>query len=235
MIAALHKITQGANEMTNRALVIGASGGIGTALAAALAERGAVVTRLSRSGDGFDITDPEKVTSVLRGLEGVFDMILVASGILAPEGGRPEKALSEIDADTMADVFAANTIGPALVLRHLPRLLPREGRAIVGVISARVGSIGDNRLGGWYSYRASKAAVNQIVHTAAIEIARKRPEAVLVALHPGTVETAFTQAYYVHDKVAPEVAAANLLAVMDRLSPAESGGFYDWAGKPVPW
>ncbi|SPH24417.1 C-factor [Defluviimonas aquaemixtae] len=221
--------------MTNRALVIGASGGIGAALAEALIARGAEVTRLSRSGGAFDITDPETVASALCGLDGPFDMILVASGMLAPEGGRPEKALAEIDAVAMARVFAVNAIGPALVLRHVPRLLPRGRRAIVGVLSARVGSIGDNRLGGWYSYRASKAAVNQIVHTAAIEIARQRPEVMLAALHPGTVETAFTEAYRAHHKVAPDVAAANLLAVLDRLTPADSGGFYDWAGKPVPW
>ena len=221
--------------MMSRALVIGASGGIGAALATALAAQGAEVTSLSRSANGLDITDPEQVSSRLCALEGTFDTILVASGILAPEGDRPEKSLSQIDAVAMAGVFAVNAIGPALVLRHLPRLLPREGRAVVGVLSARVGSIGDNMLGGWYSYRASKAAVNQIIHTAAIEIARKRPEAVLVALHPGTVETAFTQAYPGHDKMSPGKAAANLLTVLNRLTPADSGGFYDWAGKQVAW
>jgi len=221
--------------MTNRALVIGASGGIGAALCSGLAARGAEVTRLSRATNGFDITDPSRVQSLMDGLKGTFDTVLIASGILAAEGERPEKSLSEIDADNMARVLAVNAIGPALVLRHLPRILPGNDRSVVGVLTARVGSIGDNQLGGWYSYRAAKAAANQIVHTAAIEIARKRKEAVVVALHPGTVQTPFTSAYPAHQKVSPEEAASNIISVLDRLTPAESGGFFDWMGKSVPW
>ena len=168
-------------------------------------------------------------------LDGLFDTVLIATGILAPDGARPEKALSEINAAQMVRVLAVNAIGPALVLRHLPRLLPSRGRAVVGVLTARVGSIGDNRLGGWYSYRAAKAAANQIVHTASIEIARKRKSAVVVALHPGTVHSPFTRDFPAHQKVSPEQAAANILAVLDQLRPEDSGGFFDWAGKPVPW
>ena len=219
----------------NRALVIGASGGIGAALCAALSERGYDVTGLSRSADGIDFAEPDSVTSRLEALSGPFGMILVASGVLAPEGARPEKSLAEIDASRMAEVMTANAIGPALVLRHAPRLLPRNGRSVVGVLTARVGSIGDNRLGGWYSYRASKAAANQIVHTAAIEIARTHPGALVVALHPGTVATEFTRDYPAHRKVAPAEAAGNLLGVLDGLEPQQTGQFFDWAGKPVPW
>jgi NAD(P)-dependent dehydrogenase (short-subunit alcohol dehydrogenase family) len=131
--------------------------------------------------------------------------------------------------------MAVNAIGPALVLSQLPRLLPRDALCKVGVLTARVGSIGDNGLGGWYSYRAAKAAANQIVHTAAIEIARQRKQAVVVALHPGTVETAFSRAYPGHRMVTPDAAAGNLLSVLDGLTPAETGGFFDWAGKRVPW
>lgn len=221
--------------MPERALIIGATGGIGSALSETLAARGANVTRLSRRDDRFEITDAPQVCQLLKVLSPPFDMILVASGILAPNGARPEKSLAEIDAEAMAQVIAVNAIGPALVLKEVPRLLPRRGRALVGVLTARVGSIGDNRLGGWYSYRAAKAAANQIVRTAAIEIARKCPEAVVVALHPGTVETQFTQDYPGHAKVSPKLAASNLLSVLEGLSPADSGGFYDWAGKPVPW
>jgi len=221
--------------MLNRALVIGASGGIGAALCAHLSERGSAVTRLSRAADGFDITDPSRVKAAMDGLEGPFDIVLIASGILAPEGNRPEKALSEIDADSMARVMAVNAIGPALVLRHLPQLLPTKDRSVVGVLTARVGSIGDNRLGGWYSYRAAKAAANQIVHTASIEIARKRKNAVVVALHPGTVQTPFTEDYPAHRKVPAEEAASNIVSVLDQLTPEDSGGFFDWKGKPVPW
>lgn len=218
-----------------RALIIGASGGIGAAMAADLRAQGAEVTGLSRRGTGFDVTDPTSVSAGLSALDGVFDRVVIATGILAPEGASPEKSLSAIDADIMAQVMAINAIGPALILRDLPRLLPRDRRCVVGVLTARVGSIGDNRMGGWYAYRAAKAAANQITHTAAIEIARKRPDAIVVALHPGTVATAFTQDYPGHDKVTPDEAARNLLSVMDALTADQTGGFFDWAGKPVPW
>lgn len=221
--------------MARRALVIGASGGIGEALCKALATNGSEVTRLSRDVDGFDMTDPASLDLALNSLRGPFDTVLITSGILAPEDARPEKSLAEIDAKNMAHVMAVNAIGPALVLQNLPRLLPQDTRCVVGVLTARVGSISDNHLGGWYSYRASKAAANQIVRTAAIEIARKRKEAVVVSLHPGTVETSFTKAYPGHPKVAPNEAATNLVEVLDQLTPAQNGGFFDWAGKPVPW
>lgn len=224
-----------AGLVMEHALIIGASGGIGAALADALAARGADVTRLSRSADGLDITDEASVAAHLGALDGPFDRIIVASGILAPEGGAPEKALSSVSADAMAKVFAANAIGPALVLKHAQRLIPRDRACRIAVLTARVGSIGDNAMGGWYSYRAAKAAANQIVHTAAIEIGRKRREAVVVALHPGTVATPFTSGYPAHKKVEADVAAENLLRVMDGLSPADTGGFFDWAGKRVPW
>lgn len=224
-----------ARAMTGRALVIGASGGIGAALAAALDARGDAVTALSRSGDGFDITDPHSVSTHMTALKGPFDTILIASGILSPEDSRPEKSLAEINAETMAQVMAVNAIGPALVLAQIPRLLPRRGRGVVGVLTARVGSIGDNGLGGWYSYRASKAAANQIVRTAAIEIARKHPDAAVVALHPGTVETGFTRDFPAHRKVSATQAADNLLRVLDSLTPAQTGQFFDYAREVVPW
>ncbi len=217
-----------------RSLIIGASGGIGAALAAELRNQGDAVLTLSRSADGFDVTDPETVSRLLDGLEPGFDRIIVAVGILAPDGGAPEKALSAIDAAAMARVFAVNTIGPALILRHLPRLLAAGGRC--GVLSARVGSIGDNGIGGWHSYRASKAALTQVVHGAALELNRHDKAAVLVALHPGTVETRFTAAYAGrHAMVPAEQAARNLLAVLAGLGPEQSGGFFDWQGDAVPW
>ncbi|WP_085880734.1 SDR family NAD(P)-dependent oxidoreductase [Roseisalinus antarcticus] len=219
----------------DKALIIGASGGIGAALVGEAERRGAAVTGLSRRGDGLDVTDPASVDRAMKRLDGPFDTIIIATGILAPEGGGPEKALGAIEPASMAAVFAANAIGPALLLGHAERLLPREGRSAVGVLSARVGSIGDNRIGGWHSYRASKAAVNQIVRGAAIEIGRKRPEATVAALHPGTVETAFTASYPGHKKVSAQVAAGRLLDVLDSLSPAQTGGFFAYDGSPVPW
>lgn len=217
------------------ALVIGASGGIGAALVRTLESRGTRVTALSRSEDGLDMADEGAVNRVLGRQEGTFGLIVVACGILAPEGLWPEKALGQISGSAMAQVFAVNAIGPALVLRHAPRLLPRKGRSVLAVLTARVGSIGDNRLGGWYSYRASKAAANQIVRTAAIEMGRSHRDAAIVALHPGTVDTPFTADYPAHRKVGPDEAAGNLLDVIDGIGPDQSGQFFDWAGQEVPW
>lgn len=216
-----------------RSLVVGASGGIGAALVSVLSVRGEVVG-LSRSGNGLDVTDEASIARVMGGLSGTFDRVVVATGALGGAGGRPEKTLRALDAAGLAAQFAVNAMGPALVVKHALRLLPKDRVVQVGVLSARVGSIGDNGLGGWYSYRASKAALNQLIHSAAIEVARSHPMAVLACLHPGTVATGFTEGYG-HDKVAPDVAAANLLAVLDALTPPQSGGFYDWAGQVIPW
>lgn len=215
--------------------MIGASGGIGQAVVKSLLADGVHVTALSRMTDGLDVTDPVSVDRHLQNLDGPYDLIFVATGILAPDGHAPEKSLEAIDARAMADTFAANAIGPALVLRHAPRLLPKAGRAVCAVLTARVGSIGDNGLGGWYAYRASKAAANQITRTAAIEIGRKRKDAIVVALHPGTVETPFTAGYPGHRKVTGAQAAANLLSVVANLTPDQSGGFFDYAGDAIPW
>lgn len=218
------------------ALVIGASGGIGRAVADALEASSASVVRLSRSGDGLDITREGSVQTCLSAIEGAFDLIFVATGALEIDGHAPEKTLKSVNAEAMARQFAVNAIGPALVLKHSQSLIPRDRRAVFAVLSARVGSIGDNGLGGWYSYRAAKAAVNQIVHTAAIEMRRTHPHSICAALHPGTVETAFTRDYLGrHPAVTPPVAAANLLSVVDGLTTDQSGGFFDWAGKEVPW
>jgi len=217
-----------------RALVIGASGGIGSACVKELARRGYDVTGLSRSVDGLDVTDAGSVARVLGALEAPFEVVFVATGTLAT-GAAPEKALGAIDAGRMLGVMAVNAVGPALILRDLEQLLPRQGPCVVGVLSARVGSIGDNRMGGWYSYRASKAALNQIIHGAAIELGRKRKESVVVALHPGTVETPFSADYGGHTKMPAGQAARQLCDVLLGLSPAQSGGFFDYAGKVVPW
>ena len=136
----------------------------------------------------------------------------------------------------MADQFALNCIGPSLILKHSLRLLPKDRRAVFAALSARVGSIGDNRLGGWYSYRTAKAALNQMIHTASIEVARTHKQAICVALHPGTVATDFTAKYLGrHPAVPAGDAAQNLLRVIDGLTPDQTGQFFDWKGASVPW
>ena len=223
------------NEM-KRALVVGASGGIGSAVVAALEARGVEVTGLSRSGNGFFVTDEASVAAHLGALEGPFDLILVATGALEIDGATPEKTIRDLTPKAMLDQFALNCIGPAMVLKHGLSLLPRDRRAVMAVLSARVGSIGDNRLGGWYAYRTAKAAVNQVVHSAAIELARSHKQALCVALHPGTVATEFTRKYLGrHPSVPAKEAAENLLSVIDGLAPTDTGGFFDWAGKAVDW
>lgn len=219
----------------SRALVVGASGGIGAALVAELGARGHDVVVLSRSGSGLDITDEDSVARALGELDGPFDTILVATGALTCTRDAPEKSLRELGAEELVAQFRLNAVGPALVLKHAVGLLPRDRRSVVGILSARVGSIGDNRLGGWYSYRSSKAALNALVHGAAVEIARSRRRAVVACLHPGTVSTAFTEGYPDHDKVAPDAAARNLLDVLEALEPDRSGGFFDYAGAEIPW
>lgn len=224
-----------------RALVVGSSGGIGGALAAALRVRGTEVVGLSRRDHGLEVTEEASVERILGRVEGVFDLIVVATGALVlnavgSERPGPEKTIRAVTAEGLMRAFAVNAVGPALVIKHSLRLMPRDRLARLGVLSARVGSIGDNGLGGWYGYRAAKAALNQLLRTASIEAARTHPQSVLVALHPGTVETGLAPAYRVgHPAVAPAVAAANLLQVLDGLGPADTGRFLDWKGEEVPW
>lgn len=223
-----------------RVVIIGASGGIGAALAALHRGRGDRVIALSRADGDLDLADPasiaaaaEKVASHLAG-DGL-DRLLIATGMLRGDKAEPEKNLASLTADALAESFAINAIGPALVLRHFVPLLPRETPAVVAALSARVGSIADNRLGGWYGYRASKAALNQIVRTAAIELARSRPQSVCVAIHPGTVDTALSRPFQrsvpTSQLLRPTESAARIASVLDALGPSDNGQFFDWKGE----
>ena len=223
------------------AVVIGASGGIGAALLGALKAGGGYrdVVAFSRANTpGFDITDEASLRDAAASLgPAVPRLVIDATGFLHDGKQRPEKSWRELDPAQMARAFALNAIGPALIMKHFLPLLPVERVSTFATLSAKVGSIGDNRLGGWYSYRASKAALNQLVHTAAIELARSRPEAICVALHPGTVATPLSAPFA---KAGLEVrgadtAARELLAVLARLTPADSGGFFDHKGCALPW
>jgi NAD(P)-dependent dehydrogenase (short-subunit alcohol dehydrogenase family) len=213
-------------------LIIGSSGAIGGALMRA--RPGAL--GLSRRGDGCDITDEASIIAALARIDGPLTQVIVASGALELDGRGPEKTLRALDPQAMAAQFALNATGPALVLKHVLPRMPRDRRAVFVALSARVGSIGDNRAGGWYAYRAAKAALNQLIHTAAIEAARSHPQAIIAALHPGTVQSELTRKYLGgHPAVTPDEAAQNLWRVIDGLTPADTGGFLDWAGKAVVW
>jgi short-subunit dehydrogenase len=223
------------------AVVIGAGGGIGAALVGALRAGGGYrdVAAFSRSGTlPLDITDEASIRDAAASLAPAAPLLVIdATGFLHDGTHRPEKSWRELDPAQMARAFALNAIGPALLMKHFLPLLPAQGRAVFATLSARVGSIGDNRLGGWYSYRASKAALNQLVHTAAIELARSRPQAICVALHPGTVATQLSAPFA---KAGLEVrdsttAAQELLTVLARLTPVDSGGFFDHKGLALPW
>jgi len=216
------------------ALLIGDTGGIGAALGAELATRGTAVTGLSRAS-GLDVTDEASVEAALKPLTGPFDLIFVATGALT-QGQGPEKTLRHLAPPEFTGQMQLNALGPALVLKHALRLMPRDRRSVFAALSARVGSIGDNRLGGWYSYRTAKAALNQMIHTGAIELSRTHRRAICVALHPGTVETPLTAKYARgYPTVAPPQAAQNLLGVLDGLTPEDTGLFFDWRGDRVPW
>lgn len=223
------------------ALVLGASGGIGSAFLDAFEDDPtcAQATGLSRRADGFDVTDEASVADAAKRLDGEgmrFDVIVCATGALTIDGIGPEKSIRAIGADAMAAQFALNAIGPALVLKHFSGLLHRDRRSLMAFLSARVGSIGDNRLGGWISYRASKAALNQIVRTSSIEIARTRPQAVVAALHPGTVATSLSDRFSPgHERFTPDDSVRRLLAVLDALEPGQTGGFHAYDGQAIPW
>ena len=226
--------------MTGPAILFGASGGIGAALADATAAQGyGPVLRFSRRAGDFDLKDEASIArcAARAAQAGPPALVLIATGLLSHGDRRPERAIRELTPDWLAENFAINSIGPALILKHMIPLLPKQGRSVIAALSARVGSISDNRLGGWHGYRASKAALNMIVKGAALELARTRPEAVCVTLHPGTVATDLSAPFRTGsaDGVqSPAMAASALLRVLADLTPAQSGRCFAWDGQEVP-
>lgn len=232
------------------AVVVGATGGLGQALVTALVESGrfAAVHALSRSGAAIpgasagtlDVTDEDGIRRAAERLAGgpPLGLVIVATGLLHGEAVSPEKSWRALDPVALAELFRVNVIGPALVAKHLLPLFPRRGRAVFAALSARVGSISDNRVGGWYGYRASKAALNQILRTLAVELARTRPDALCIGLHPGTVDTALSrpfQAGVAEGRLfEPARAARQLLSVIDAAGPETSGRVLAWDGEVVP-
>ncbi len=243
------------SQGASAALVIGAGGGLGAALVAQLssgsgASGGAtgsapVVLALSRSTrPAINYADESSLKAAAawaaaQCAQGQLDLrlLVVATGFLHGAQGQPERSLAHLDAAYLQHVFQVNTLGPALLMKHFLPLLPKQGRCVAAFVSARVGSIGDNALGGWYGYRASKAALNQLVKTASIELARRNKDSICVALHPGTVDTALSQPFAKTGlKVRPPgEAARDVLAVLQGLTPGDTGNLIDYRGKTLPF
>ncbi|WP_375426768.1 SDR family NAD(P)-dependent oxidoreductase [uncultured Sphingomonas sp.] len=223
-----------------RAVVIGAAGGIGAALVGALREEDAEVHAFARSlaGDGrLDLTDEASIAAAAARIAPGLDLVFVATGLLHDGGRGPEKTWRDLDGDWLRRNFLVNAIGPALVAKHFLPLLARDRRSVFAALSARVGSISDNNLGGWYGYRASKAALNQLIRTIAVEERRRNPRGIVVALHPGTVDTGLSKPFQGNVQpgrlFAPDRAAVQLLDMMEGLRPVDSGKLFDWEGKEV--
>lgn len=230
--------------MSGAAVIIGASGGIGGAFEAALIDEGAfdVVHGFARSRSGpqhLDVLDEASIAAAAaHTAQGPAPtLVIVATGLLHADDRGPEKALRDLDADWLAQVYAVNTIGPALLAKHFLPIMPRTGRTVFAALSARVGSIADNRLGGWHGYRASKAALNMLVRNLAIEERRRNDRSIVVSLHPGTVDTSLSRPF--QGGVQPgrlfdaERAALQLLDVIEELRPADTGKLFDYEGKEI--
>ncbi len=227
-----------------RALVFGASGALGSAFVACLQAdaRCAGVTALSRQGhpaivleDELTLRNAAATLAATVAAEGPFHLLIDATGALTLEGQGPEKRLDDLDAKLLQRAMQVNAIGPALLLKYFSPLMASGERVIWAKLSARVGSIDDNRKGGWYGYRASKAALNMFLQTAAIEVTRRRPQAVIAALQPGTVRSRLSQPFVGKDAMAPDEAAQRLLGVLDGLQPTGRAHFVDHAGQSIPW
>ena len=224
-------------------MVFGCSGSIGAALKECLDSEKALLSTVgfSRSTTpSIDITLEDSIVAAaaeVSALDQPIRLIIDATGFLHGGDIHPEKSLSKIDGYKMAHSMAINAIGPALLLKHFLPLLPSEGKAVFCTLSARVGSITDNHLGGWYSYRASKAALNQIVKTSAIELKRLRPAALCVTYHPGTVDSSLSYPFLKSGLKLQSAtdAAKACVSVLDSLKSSDSGGFFDYTGERVPW
>ncbi len=248
-------------ELMQHYVIIGASRGIGLALAAELLKSSSrnTVYGLSRNeSEGLAAlrakyetrlkvlpTDATQESSLLSSTQQILQCttelsgVFYVAGFLHNEIWKPEKRIDDINVERSVYSFTVNTIGPMLAAKHFWRLLSHDRRSVFITVSARVGSIEDNRLGGWYSYRASKASQNMFVKTLSIEMDRRAPNVICSAFHPGTVDTDLSKPFQrnvpSHKLFSPSRAAKQLIQVTDALTKEDSGGFKDWAGKTIPW
>lgn len=222
------------------AVIIGATGGLGAALADRIEASGefACVVRLSRrSTPSLDLLSEDSIAAAAEACGNGLSLVIDATGFLHGDGFTPERSWKQLDAAHMAHAFALNATGPALLMKHfLPRLV-RDRRAVFATLSARVGSIEDNHLGGWYAYRASKSALNQFMRTASVELRRQSRQSICVSVHPGTVATNLSAPFAkagldIQDSA---LAASRILTVLDALVPEQNGGFFDHHGVPIPF
>lgn len=242
------------DESMRTALVFGASGTIGRAFCDALAKRSDIDLLIGTGRRpaslpsqcepvALDAADPAGIEAAcqdIRRMTDRLDLVIYCIGVLHdPDRGIvPEKRLEQLDAATMSRLFAVNATAPLLLARELAALLPRRERCIWANLSARVGSIGDNHLGGWYSYRASKAAQNMITRTLAIELGRRHRGLACVALHPGTVASPLSAPFRSREAagvMTPERSVGHLMAVIDGLDTTSTGRFFAWDGVEIPW
>ena len=229
------------------AVIIGANGGIGAALLAQLESEASFVRVVGLARSTPVSVDYDDESTILKAAQSIASLcvsadlqlrlLVVATGFLHGEQGQPERSFTNFDAKYLAQVFQINTLGPALVMKHFLPLLPKTGRCVAGFVSARVGSIGDNALGGWYGYRSAKAALNQLVKTASIELTRRNPASICVSLHPGTVATGLSKPFAKTGlNVRPAShAASDLLSVIASLSVLDTGCLIDYQGHKLPF
>ena len=224
-------------EYSGRALVFGASGGIGHAFSRFLEDKlgSENVVNVSRSFDGFEISDEEKIFKFSESIEGSFNLIINATGVLQTTEEGPEKTINVVKQKSMIDMMTINAIGPALLLKNFSKKLDKTKFSVFVNLSARVGSITDNRLGGWISYRSSKAALNQIIKTSSIEINRRNKNAICVGLHPGTVKTRFTEKFQnTTETISPDESVEMMMKVVENLSVDDNGYCFAYDGKVIP-
>lgn len=234
-----------------KAVVIGASGGIGGAFTRILADHPKVgsVLACTRSGRVYehekvgrfrlDLEDEGSIEAAAEAAGCDLDLVIVAAGILHGAGFAPEKTWRTLDPQALETVFRINAIGPALAAKHFVPRIARARKSVFAALSARVGSIEDNQLGGWHSYRASKAALNMLLKNFAIEVARTNKQAICVGLHPGTVDSGLSKPFQgnvpAEKLFTPDHAATCLLEVLDHLTPEDSGRLFAWDGARIPF
>ena len=236
-----------------RVIIVGSTGGIGSAFINTLAATDQVeqIYALSRQGQShpspkvanltFDFTNESSIEAAAEALRetGPFDLCIIATGLLQGEGITPEKNMRAMSLEAFQKSFMINTFGPAVTAKYFLPLMRRDNKAVFAALSARVGSISDNRIGGWYAYRASKAALNMIIKTLSIEFGRRFKETVIIGLHPGTVDTDLSKPFQRNVTegrlFTPEYSASKLLAVIEHATPEDSGSLFAWDGKPVPF